>query len=212
MNFAVAFALTFAAADDAKQVVTAPSIRAPKQGYTACYSASALYGREGRVLVEVIIEPDGSVGKVVFPIGTEPWQQDTAHCILKRALITPGTVDGKPVSAQAVLPINFSLADEFGNAAKFDGPKLLSEPGEVEDAYRACYPEDMLAMQTAHYRLTIGTNGRARNIKLIESGGDVQLDEAGICVIQKLQFKPTQRDGEAVTSTITLPLKMRPAR
>jgi len=121
-------------------------------------------------------------------------------------------VDGKPVAAQAIVPINFSLADEYGKAAHFDGPKLQSNPPEVEKAYRACYPEDTLAMQTAQYKLTIGTDGRARNIKLFTSGGDAQLDEAGICLIQKLQFNPTQRDGKAVKSTITLPLQMRPAR
>lgn len=206
-------ALMLAAEGDGDPVITPPRMKPSEKEYGSCYPSSArMRDLEGRAIIIVTIEPDGSVSEVDFPAGIEPWQQKAAECVLRMTEFNPGTLNGKPVAAQAMLPLNFFLTYAPGEHADISWPKLRSDPRAVEEAYRSCYPADTLAMQVANYRVMIGADGRARRIKLLESGGDARLDQAGICVIRKLRFVPARRGSEDIQSTITLPLPVRPAR
>lgn len=205
--------IAVAAEEGVEPAIIPPKIKAPESIYSNCYPDSARYEqREGRLTVNFTVEPDGSVSNVIFPSGIEPWLRKAALCMLRKVQFTPGTLDGKPVAASAKLPINFNLTDLSGESVELDWPQLLSTAQDLERAYRACYPEDALGMQTARYKLTVGTDGRARKVQVVESGGDPTLDEVGICIIGLLQFTPTQRGGQSVVSTLSLPLRVRPAR
>lgn len=213
MNYVVMIALMLAAQGGGDPVITPPRMKPSEKEHGSCYPTSArIRNLEGRANIIVTVEPDGSVSEVDFPAGIEPWQQKAAECVLRMTEFIPGTLNGKPVAAQAVLPLHFFLTYAPGEHADISWPKLRSDPGAVEEAYRSCYPADTLATQIANYRVTIGADGRARRIKLLESGGDARLDQAGICVIRKLRFVPARRDGEDIQSTMTLPLPVRPAR
>jgi len=213
MNIAGVLVLALAAADAVEPVVVAPQLRSPDTGYSECYPASARrLGREGRLFVTVTINADGSLGDVEYPPGTEPWQEVIARCLFQKMQFAAGTRDGKPVTMQATLPVNFQLADQSGNLTPTSWPTIRSTPEEYAAALRDCYPAGSSATQESQYKITVGVDGWARNIEMLQSGGDAALDKAGQCVLRKLRFRPAQQGGMAVKSTITFPLKVEPPR
>lgn len=203
--------LVLALSDGAEQVVVPPQVHLTGKDISSCLSRFVPSEVEGEWPFEFIVETDGSASSAPFLPGTEVWQMHMTECLLGRAKFSAGTVDGSPVTAKAVVPISL-IRERQNSDIEFESAKLLSTSTEVEDAYRACYPPDSLAMQTSHYKLTIGKDGIPRDVKLVESGGDAVLDQAGLCIIEKLRFKPTLRGKAPVRSSIVLPLQLRPAR
>lgn len=197
--------------DDGLRVTPPILISGDLDGLGGCYPTAALdRGREGRLTVIVVVQTDGTVSDVEFPPGTEQWQQDAAGCLVSRMKFRPGTVNGEPVVSRATLPIRFMLGNLSRRALLQDTAQLRSSPSQLEDAYRACYPLAGTAEQSPVYRFTIGVDGRARNVKLVESGGDPTLDQAGRCILRRLEFQPLLRGSQAVKSVVSLPLLVRP--
>jgi hypothetical protein len=195
----------------AEPVITPPRMGPQSGDYSECYPiGSRQFGREGRIVVDIVIQPDGSVSELHFPAGAESWQKTAAECMVRQMKFIPGAVDGRPVEAQASLPINFSLVGSSGKAPAMDWPELRSDAGEVQAAYRDCYPPGFATEQVSVYRFTVGVDGRTRGIKLLESGGDVALDDAGRCIIGKLRFRPLLRGDQAIKSTLSWPLRVAP--
>ena len=87
---------------------------------------------------------------------------------------------------------------------------LRSNEMELEKAYRDCYPADLKGQQLIIYRTTIGVDGRARGSKAVQASDDRRLDKAGACVLGKLHFTPALRGSQAVKTTITWNLLVRP--
>ncbi len=195
----------------AEPVITPPRMGPRSGDYSECYPiGSQQFGREGRIVVEAEIQPDGSATVLRFPAGAESWQKTAAECVVSQMKFTPATRDGKPVVAVATLPIHFSLSGSSGKAPAMHWPELRSDAGEVEAAYRDCYPAGHATEQVSVYRFTVGVDGKTRGIKLLESGGDDALDDAGHCIIGKLRFRPLLRGGQAVKSTLSWPLRVAP--
>lgn len=179
------------------------------QAVGRCYSRYARStGQEGRLFVSITVEADGRVSKIDMPKGIEPWQEETAKCVLGVLKFHPGTVDGVPVAAQATMPLYFSLI----GSPKFDSPKLVSTQPEQEDANQRCYPPDSSAIAQPQYRLTITRSGKATRITVVESTGDERLDQAGICLLKLLRFQPAMRGKAAVESTTVLPVILAPPK
>lgn len=177
----------------------------------SCYPTAALdRGREGWVTVIIVVQVNGTVSDVEFPAGAEQWQQDAARCVASRMKFRPGTANGEPVVSRATLPIRFMLGDLSGRAPVQVAAGLRSNEQQLEAAYRACYPPASAAEQTSVYKFAIGVDGRARNVTLVESGGDSTLDQAGRCILRKLEFKPMLRGSQAVKSMVSWPLHVRP--
>jgi TonB family protein len=178
-----------------------------------CYSRSGKRrGGEGRTVVEATIAPDGSVGDVQLAPGILPWQEQTARCVIGQMRFEPGRHDGEPVAARIQFPIVFSLQDVAGSTSLVTDPKLRSTHEEIEDAYRACYPADMVSIARPQYSVTIDTKGRVTASKLVESSGDDALDRAGTCMFERIRFDPATRDDRPVSATLTLPMLVRPPK
>lgn len=181
--------------------------------FDKCYPQRARRaGSEGRTVVAVSIEADGSVSEMEFAPGIEPWQEETARCVISLAKFTPGKRGGVAVPAQVHVPINFYLETGSAKAPVVTNPKLVSTPVEIEDAYRACYPPDSLAIAQPKYRVSFNERGNMTEMDLVESSGDEALDVAGKCVLGKLKFEPTRRNKRAVRSTVTMPILLRPPK
>ncbi len=215
LPFALIVVWSAAAASEAEATtITHPTVDYGNPRETnRCYSPRARRtGSEGRTLVVVRIEADGSIGDMVFSPGIEPWQEETARCVLGLAKFTPGKRGGVPVVSEAQVPIHFFLDTGPGDAPTLTTPQLVSTAAEIEDACRACYPPDSLSIAEPQYRVTFSERGKATDIALVGSSGDEALDRAGRCMIENLRFEPTKRDGVRVRSTVTMPILMRPAR
>jgi protein TonB len=66
---------------------------------------------QGRVIVSMIVEKDGSITNARIEHGISPVLDNEALKLVNASpKWKPGTVNGKPVRVQRTLPINFSLA------------------------------------------------------------------------------------------------------
>lgn len=189
-------------------LMTAPRLVRMPEGTDDCYPPGiARRGSVARFVVSLNILPDGEVTNVTLPVGGEPWYEKTARCVLERVAFIPGTRDGIPVEAQASLPIVYKTV-----SGEVSASELRSKDEELEAAYRACYPSDLATIASAFYSFEIATNGRVRNPKVIKGSGNPRLDEAGACIMKRLEFTPLMQNGRALRSTVTWELPIRPPR
>jgi hypothetical protein len=189
-------------------LITAPRLGARPEGLNLCFpDRQAVPGMLNRLVVTVTILPDGSWRDLTFPPGSESWQEEVARCMLGRITFLPGTLDGVPVEAQATLPLVVTTGS--GNVVN---PKLRSTAEELEAAYRACYPLDLLTITSATYRFDVATNGHVSNPKVVKGSGDPLLDEAGACILKMLEFSPLKQNNRAMKSSVTWELPIRPPR
>jgi len=187
----------------------APLSQAQEAQVSECYSRFARKtGQMGRVIVRVIIAPDGSVSEAGFPPGVAAWQEQTARCVLEVVPFTPGTRDGTPVTAQVNIPIMFSLEESQGVTFV----KVKSTDEEMEAALRDCYPADTISIATPKFRVAVSPRGRAVDVELVESSGDDSLDRAGACVLKALNFDPTKQGSQPVSSSAIIPVTVRPPK
>ena len=204
----VVIPLNFSLPDE--PVVVPPTTQATSsEEISKCYSQTARRaGEEGRLLVTATIEADGSLGQYELPAGVEPWQAETAKCVLGVLKFQPGTVDGVPVAARATFPIIFAL---IGNPP-IQFIKLVSTEAEFDEANRACYPPDLNVSATPKYRTTVSRLGKATKVEVVESSGNKKLDEAGICLLKRLKFQPAMAGDEKIVITSVFPVPLSPPK
>jgi TonB family protein len=191
-----------------------------------CYPASAHYeGREGRVEVEVTIDADGKLVSHSVPDATEAWLAEAGRCMVQHMEFEPGLARGVPVRATGKVPVFFKIGGDgallggLGTPAHYllddfvepdVGPKTVSTEEEIIAAYRECYPEDHAGSAEVTYEIRVERAGRISNIEVANSSGDPRLDEAGICILRKLEFQAATVEGRAVRDTVHWPLLVRP--
>lgn len=194
--------------EQAGRLATFPRlVRMPESTWDCFPREFARRGNVARFVVTLTILPDGQVTNVTIPVGGDSWQEETTQCVLGRVAFIPGTVDGVPVTAKASLPIVYSV--ESGAVIK---PELRSSDEQIEESYRACYPPGLVATTSAFYRFDIAANGKVANPKLHKGSGDARLDEAGVCILSRLEFTPLKQNGRAIRSSVTWELPIRPPR
>jgi TonB family protein len=172
-----------------------------------CYDLSARRsGNEGHVNVKAIVGTDGRVSEYSLPPGIDAWQERTARCVLAELQYAPAQYKGVPIPAAVAIPIHFVLEGSLN----FTNIKLVSGEVEIEEAYRACYPPDQLAVAEPQYRVTVDKSGKVDEVTLVASAGDAGLDEAGACVLKRLTFEPARRGGMRTSTTVVMPIPLRP--
>jgi outer membrane biosynthesis protein TonB len=182
---------------------------AQRASISNCYAFSARrHGYAGRVMVKAKIGTDGRVIAHELKQGVEPWQAESAECVLGVLRFEPAARNGVPVEAEVTVPVNFSLE----GSAPATLPMVTTPPTEFEAIIRRCYPQDQAAIQEINYRVTIAASGRARTIELVESSGVASLDQAGRCILESLTYQPARRGKTAIESTAVMPVQLRPPR
>lgn len=58
--------------------------------------------------------------------------------------------------------------------------------------------------------LTIGTNGRVRGARVVQSSGAPALDTAAVDAVKAWQFRAATRNGQAVESPLQVPMNFKP--
>jgi TonB family protein len=66
-------------------------------------------GAEGEIMLKIVVEADGSVGRVTVEQGGHPALVDAAVAAVKRWLYRPARVDGSPVPVFKTVRIRFTL-------------------------------------------------------------------------------------------------------
>lgn len=174
-----------------------------------CYSRFARRTSQmGRVVARVNVAPDGSATVASLPPGIEPWQEQTARCVVQALPFEPGTRDGVPVAAEVEMPIAFMIE----GVEEVTYLSVATSQEEIERALRHCYPADAISIGTPKFRVAVNSQGRAVKIALVESSGDASLDEAGACVLESISFQPTKQGDQPVSSSAIIPVTIRPPK
>lgn len=208
----LAYASAAAASDRGE--MKPPTAKAPPQDVLdACYPVSARrLSTEGRMVMTLTISPAGQVTRVDLPPESDPWMREAADCIAPKFRVTPGTLDGVPTETKATIPITFHLRDSrlSDEPSAVTLPTVSSSGDEILDIYRTCYPADLDVSAQVLYKITISKGGKLFHPELIEGSGRDRIDQAGLCILEKLRFSPARRDGRAVVATLSWPLLVRP--
>lgn len=191
-----------------------PTVKLPPQEQIdSCYPISARrLWTEGRVVITVTISPEGQVTSVELPPESDPWMQEAADCIVPKLTFQPGTLDGVPIESKASMPFTFGLQESTRSSAsaKVTLPTVSSSSEEILDIYRLCYPPGLDVSAQVLYKITISKGGKLFHPELVEGSGQDRIDQAGLCILEKLKFAPARRDGRAVVATVSWPLLVRP--
>lgn len=175
-------------------------------------------GIEGRVLVQFMVEEDGTVQDAQVLRGVGSGLDEAALEAVRQARFRPGYKDGAPARMRMVLPITFVLPDgddtsaEDGNDAE-DVATQVDEMPEMEGgmgalAARLVYPEEAERE---------GLEGRVVVTFIVDETGAVQdaeiaegahplLDEAALEAVRATPFRPGLRDGAPVRVRMALPV------
>jgi hypothetical protein len=162
----------------------------------------------GRVVATVALDGDGKVTAISLPPGVEPWQEQTARCVVEALSFTPATRSGVAVASEVQVPLAFTIE----GTEEVTYLKLAANAEEMERALQLCYPVDSIAIATPQYRVTVNSKGKVVKVELAESSGDVDLDEAGACVLESIDYEPTKQGKMRVTSTAIIPVALRPPK
>lgn len=165
---------------------------------------------EGTLDLLVKVAPDGKVTDTVVPEGTLPWMAAAADCLKGRLDFYPARLDLKAVESWAMVPVHFNLTRGGHEHVRLDAPTLRSTDEQILEAYRGCYPAGRTDEAKVNYRITVNAGGRVKKAELVASSGDRELDEAGLCILKRLYFTPTRRNGVNVESTLGWPILVRP--
>lgn len=209
--------------------ITPPTLARHPEPYEwrRCYPKSARHeGLEGRIVVKVTVGADGKLVDHSLPIDAQSWLVDAANCMVRRLEFKPGSNKGEPIEATANIPLYFKIKDTnleiiaetvaptvTGLKRRMPGeddPTPVSTEEEILAAYRDCYPPDHGGSAKVMYQIRVEVSGVVRKTEVVQSSGDIRLDEAGACILRKLKFKPATVNGHAVSETLHWPLLVRP--
>jgi hypothetical protein len=159
-------------------------------------------------MVQATVGTDGRIRSHELTPGVEPWQAKTAECVMPLLRFEPAMKDGSPTEAVVSLPLVFS----FRGSDPVTLPTMTTPAPETEEIYRACYPPDQLAIAEPRYRVALSRAGKARKIEIVESTGLESLDQAGVCVLERLQFEPARHKNVAIETSAIIPIRLRPPK
>lgn len=172
------------------------------------------------VLALVAVGEDGRVTKVELPELAQMTMQNWArsrvqrwvNCVGKAMRFEPGTVNGVPTAFAVDMPLKSWV--EFGQdqlqPRQSVQAVLRSAPHEVELARRECESADIPVEQAVIYQFSIDRDGRARDVRVLDSGTSRFANQAGHCIIGKLVFEPQTQDGEFARTPVHWPVTVSP--
>jgi TonB family protein len=201
-----------------------------QEDLNSCYPSEArARGLEGRVIISVIVQPDGTASDLEFPAGAEPWQQESAYCVIKQLRFNPGKRGGAPVPARVTLPIVLSQSRGGGSIPILDfgipeidsggaGTSAIedSEPirmiGTIGEASKECRRTLDAKYQiggTVEAEISIDARGQPSSV-IIPDETEAPLAQLARCTAIKLRFEPMD-DGagsrrEPVRLTLDFPI------
>ena len=165
---------------------------------------------EGTLDLLVKVGTDGRVLETVLPEGALPWMEEAAGCLKGRLDFYPARLRLEAVESWTMVPIDFNLTTNPHEQVRLEPPTMRSSDEQILAAYGACYPAGRSEQVKIGYRITVTEGGRVRKAELVDSSGDGELDDAGLCILRRLLFVPARRNGVNVEATVAWPILVRP--
>ena len=191
------------------------------------YTSDAMKaGVQGAVVLECVVQPDGTVGEVRVTRALEPGLDREAIKAVKQWRFKPGTKDGKAVPVRVSLEMAFTLRDtatqplfpvrplvpgDAGSKGQLQAAGVykpgdgVSAPVMVKEVRPQYNPEAKQAKIEGSVTLecvvqTDGAVGEVRVTKSLDPG----LDQEAIKAAKQWRFEPGTKDGKPVPVLITL--------
>ena len=159
-------------------------------------------GLSGAIMLEAVVETDGTVGDVRVLKPLEPSLDGAAVAAMKRWRFKPGTKEGKPVRVAVEVEMTFTL--------RSDGPALDSsevfKPGpgiKMPAAIKEVKPSYTDAARAAGVQGAVTVecvvlpDGRVGDTRVTRKL-DPELDLQAIRAMRQWRFKPGERNGQPV--------------
>jgi periplasmic protein TonB len=149
--------------------------------------------------VEALPEPlasrDGASGLDEKPAPQD--QGERAQLVEERPMPPPP----QPAAAAADTPATPPSA----NAALAPGETAVPIPGQAPPRYPATAMRRGVT-GTVLLRVEVGPDGVPMDVQVAQRSGSRDLDRAAIDAVRDWRFRPGQRDGQPVASTVTIPI------
>jgi TonB family protein len=167
-------------------------------------------GIQGRVLLEFIVERDGSLSNIKGIIGPSAEMIEEAVNTMK---LSPkwniAVKDGKVVRCSYTMPIAFALDDTYNRVDK--QPEF---PGGIEGFIRFItnhlqHPQinkDQNPYGRVLIKFVVEQDGRITNVKVARSENEVLSDEAVRVIKLSPKWEPGSKNGKPVSVSYTIPI------
>jgi TonB family protein len=171
-------------------------------------------GVGGRTYLWILVDLDGVPrgGQVNISSGC----QELDEAALRAAEVmrfSPAVDEGQSIPIWIPIAINFDPTtprDEEPTLTSFDVAPQLQNRGEVAAAIRREYPQELrdaaVSSRTIVWMLVDAT-GVVQDVRINESSGQRELDEAALRVARVFRFSPATTGGRPVSAWITIPIQ-----
>lgn len=109
--------------------------------------------------------------------------------------------DFSVLPAAAILGLTLSCGGQIPPA--YDVPPVLANREEITEALRAV--GGGLEAQVVLF-VRVDERGRVRNVRIAQSSGDEELDDAARWIGEQMRFEPAQYEGRAVAALVQVPV------
>ena len=177
-------------------------------------------GIEGRVIVQFVVDKDGTVTNPKVTRGVHKLLNEAALQAVKQQEFKPGQQQGEPVKVQMSLPVTFRLPSSHSESAAqeeiLQAPKFSvagSHP-DIEGGMRALqeslsYPEIVRKAGiegTVHVTFTVDETGEVQNPQITKSVHEA-LDAEALSALKSVSFVPVEKYGRPIAMEVTLPIR-----
>jgi hypothetical protein len=148
-----------------------------------------------------MIERDGSIGEVTMPPGIEPWQEETAQCVMGLLRFDAALTNGVPSRSNIVIPLKFDLLDE----PVIVPPRIPAWSRKEDDNGYSRYARRTGQEGRLFVTVTVEADGSLGEVEL-PAGIESWQEETARCILGIVKFLPGTADGVAVAAQAKLPL------
>jgi TonB family protein len=195
----------------------APQVYKPGDGVTAprllrevkpFYSPEAMRaGTTGRVKLECVVRPDGTVTEIRVTESLSPVLDEEATRALKQWMFSPGLREGKAVPVLVEIEMTFSMArgPRLDSAAVFKPGPGVTSPKVIEEVK----PQYSERAQAAGIQGNVGlecvvlADGTVGDVR-VSMALDPDLDAEAIRTLRRWRFTPGEKDGRRVAVQVII--------
>ncbi len=173
----------------------APPVLVNRDEITAALQAVGA-GLEARVVLQVLVDEDGSVreARIARSSGV-PDLDEAAIWVGEQMRFKPALFQGEPVSAWVQVPVTFDVVSRVAR------PPRLRNAEEVAGIVAREYSD---LSGTARFRVLVGPEGSVQEVKSRRPYDREVMDVARKLVEQQVKFWPGYKDGRRVAARVDL--------
>lgn len=178
-------------------------------------------GIEGRVIVQFVVDADGTVTSPKVVRGIHKTLNQAALAAVRKQTFTPGRRDGDAVPVKMSLPVTFRLPGASGAGVSSQNG-TVEAPSSASHSSRPSIKGGMSALQKAvsypalaHdagiegrvlVSFTVGETGDVQDLR-VRKGVHETLNAAAIEAVESVSFNPAEKNGAPTAMEMTLPIR-----